>query len=68
MNDQLFKKRNKNRGYMKLKVWQKAMELFQLVWMTVYVDYQIDFKLCAQIADAAQSVSANNEELRIWIG
>ena len=24
--------RNKNRGYMKLIVWQKAIELFELVW------------------------------------
>lgn len=55
-------RRNKNRGYMKLEVWQKAMELFQLVWKTVYVDCQIDFKLRTQIADAAQSVSANIAE------
>lgn len=55
-------KRNKNRGYMKLEVWQKAMELFQLIWKTVYEDCQIDFKLRAQVADAAQSVSANIAE------
>src|SRR3954454_25070681 len=28
--------RNKNRGYMKLIVWQKAMELFELVWAIVF--------------------------------
>ena len=29
-------RRNKNRGYMKLIVWQKAMELFELVWGIVF--------------------------------
>ena len=54
--------RNKNRGYMKLIVWQKAMELFELVWRMTYVEAQIDFKLRAQVADAAQSISANIAE------
>lgn len=54
--------RNKNRGYMKLFVWQKAMELFALVWKMTYVEAQIDFKLRAQLADAAQSISANISE------
>ncbi len=54
--------RNKNRGYMKLIVWQKAMELFELVWKMTYVEAQIDFKLRAQVADAAQSISANIAE------
>ena len=54
--------RNKNRGYMKLIVWQKAMELFELVWKMTYVEAQIDFKLRAQVADAAQSISANISE------
>ncbi len=54
--------RNKNRGYMRLIVWQRATVLFQLVWRTSYVDAKIDFKLRAQVADAAQSVSANIAE------
>lgn len=54
--------RNKNRGYMKLIVWQKAMELFELVWKITYVETKIDFKLRAQVADAAQSVAANISE------
>jgi four helix bundle protein len=54
--------RNKNRGYMGLIVWQKAMELFELVWKITYVEAKIDFKLRAQIADAAQSISANIAE------
>ena len=36
--------RNKNRGYMNLIVWQKAMELFQLVWKITYVEAKIDFE------------------------
>lgn len=54
--------RNKNRGYMKLTVWQNALALFQLVWKMAYVEAKIDFKLRAQLLDAAQSVSANIAE------
>jgi four helix bundle protein len=54
--------RNKNRGYMKLIVWQKAMSLFELVWKVTYVESKIDFKLRSQLADAAQSISANISE------
>ena len=54
--------RNKNRGYMKLIVWQRSTELFQLVWKIAYIEGQVDFKLRAQLADAAQSVSANIAE------
>jgi four helix bundle protein len=56
------KRRNKNRGYTRLVVWQKAIELFELVWKIAYVEAKIDFKLRAQLADAAQSVSANIAE------
>lgn len=54
--------RNKNRGYMKLVVWQKAMQLFELAWRMSFLDAKIDFKLRAQFADAAQSVSSNIAE------
>lgn len=54
--------RNKNRGFMKLIVWQRAIVLFQLVWEVVYRREKVDFKLRAQVADAAQSVSANISE------
>jgi four helix bundle protein len=54
--------RNKNRGYMGLIVWQKALDLFELVWRLTYVESRIDFKLRAQIADAAQSIAANISE------
>jgi four helix bundle protein len=51
--------RNKNRG---LVVWQKAMELFELVWKITFEESKIDFKLRAHIADAAQSISSNIAE------
>jgi four helix bundle protein len=54
--------RNKNRGYMKLVVWQRAMDLFGLVWQLSYKEASIDFKLRSQLADAAQSISANISE------
>lgn len=54
--------RNKYQGYMKLRVWHRAIELCKLVCRIVYIDNKIDFKLRAQIADAAPSVSANISE------
>ena len=47
---------------MKLIVWQKAMELFELVWNIVFIEARIDFKLRSQIADAAQSIASNIAE------
>jgi len=54
--------RNKNRGYMKLIVWQKAMQLFELAFRMIFIESKIDFKLRSQIADASQSISANISE------
>jgi four helix bundle protein len=54
------KRRNLNRGYMKLNVWQRGMDLFDLTFrLTGPVS---DFKLKSQFTDAAQSVSANVAE------
>jgi len=54
------KRRNLNRGYMKLEVWQRGMDLFELAFrLAAPVS---DFKLKSQFADAAQSVSANIAE------
>ncbi len=47
---------------MQLIVWQKAVELFELVWAIAFTEKKIDLKLRSQIADAAQSVSANISE------
>ncbi len=54
--------RNKNRGYLNLIVWQKAMDLFDLTWRTGYVESNIDFKLRSQFVNATQSVAANIAE------
>jgi four helix bundle protein len=54
--------RNKNRGYMNLIVWQKAMDLFELAWKLACVEAKVDYKLRSQFVDAAQSVSANISE------
>ena len=56
------KRRNINRGYMKLHVWHKGIELHRIVYQTVYKDNKIDFKIRAQITDSAQSVSSNIAE------
>jgi four helix bundle protein len=56
------KLRNKNRGFMKLIVWQKAIQLFELAWKIAYRDAKVDFKLRSQFVDAVQSVSANISE------
>lgn len=53
--------KNLNRGYMKLDVWQKAVELHRLVWQTID-SAMVDFKSKSQIIDAAQSVSSNISE------
>src|ERR1043165_2008133 len=54
------RRRNLNRGYMKLEVWQRAMDLFEMAFrLAASVS---DFKLKSQFTDAAQSVSANLAE------
>lgn len=54
------KRRNLNRGYMKLNVWQRGMDLFALAFRLAGA--VADFKLKSQFTDAAQSVSANIAE------
>ena len=54
------KRRNLNRGFMKLEAWSRGMDLFALCYqLSAKVD---DFKLKSQFRDAAQSVSANIAE------
>ena len=57
---QYSKRNNLNRGYMKLEVWQRAMDLFEMAFRLVAA--VSDFKLKSQFTDAAQSVSANIAE------
>jgi len=54
------KRRNLNRGHMKLEVWQRGLDLFALAFPLS--DCVSDFKLKSQFRDAAQSVSANIAE------
>src|SRR5512136_1670430 len=53
-------RRNLNRGYMRLDVWQRGMDLFALAFRLAGT--VADFKLKSQFTDAAQSVSANVAE------
>jgi four helix bundle protein len=54
------KRRNLNRAYMKLDVWQRGMDLFNLAFaLCAKVP---DFKLKSQFSDSVQSVSANIAE------
>lgn len=54
-------RRNLNRGYMKLEVWNDAVSLFELVYSNLAAIH-IDLKSRSQIIDSAQSVSANIAE------
>jgi four helix bundle protein len=54
------KRRNLNRGYLKLEVWQRGMDLSALAYRLAGA--VTDFKLRSQFTDAAQSVSANISE------
>ncbi len=55
------KRKNINRGYMKLEVWQKSIELLKLIHSLVDPK-KSNFKMTAQIMDSAQSVSSNIAE------
>jgi len=53
-------RRNLNRGYMKLEVWQRSLDLFEMAFrLSVQMS---DLKLKSQFRDATQSVSANVAE------
>ncbi len=55
-------RRNLNRGYMKLEVWNDSINLFRLINLKILEIPKLDFKLKAQILDAAQSISSNIAE------
>ena len=57
---QYTKRRNLNRGYMKLEVWHRALDLFELAYRLA--ESVADFKLKSQFTDATQSISANIAE------
>ena len=57
MKAEVTKRQNLNRCYMKRDVWQRGMDLFEIVFRAT--SGVSDFKLRSQINDASQSVSAN---------
>lgn len=56
------KRHNVNRGYMKLNVWNEAIDLFAFVSSSIANIEKLDLRLKSQILDSAQSVSANIAE------
>ena len=56
------KRRNLNRGYMKLDVWNNGIGIFQFCFNLLNRIPNLDYKLRSQILDAAQSISSNIAE------
>jgi|SRR5882762_1149235 len=54
------KRRNLNRAFMKLAVWQRGMDLFAMAFRLA--NSVSDFRLKSQFTDAVQSLSANIAE------
>lgn len=55
-------RRNLNRGYMKLEVWNDAIDLFKFCYNLFKKNPNLDYKLKSQILDSAQSISSNIAE------
>ncbi len=63
MEKNLYTKRwNKNRGYMNLEVWKKAIQLYKLIWNLTKNASGVDLKTKSQINDSALSVASNIAE------
>lgn len=56
------KRRNLNRGYVKLEVWVDAIQLFVRVDRILRETSDVEVRLRGQILDSAESVSANIAE------
>lgn len=56
------KRRNINRGYMKLDVWNNGIQLYRMINENVKEVPTLDYKSKAQILDSAQSISSNIAE------
>lgn len=56
------KRHNLNRGYLKLEVWQDGILLLKMINKISGEIINLNFKLKAQILDAAQSISSNIAE------
>jgi len=57
MKAEVTKRQNLNRRYMRLDMWQRGMDLFEIVFRAARG--VSDFKLRSQVNDASRSVSAN---------
>ncbi len=55
------KRRNLNRGYMKLEVWNLGMKLFEFCYRLI-IKINLDFKLKSQILNASLSIPSNIAE------
>ena len=62
MDAKLELRKNKNRGFRKLRAWQKAIELYQLIGEKVKEIPGKPYRLIDQIMDATSSISANIAE------
>ena len=58
----LNRNRNVNRGFRKLVIWRKAIEIYQIVYEILKKNKEIPFKVRAQIEDSALSISSNIAE------
>ena len=58
----LERNRNINRGFRKLEIWKKAVEIYRLVHNVIKKNRDIPFKVKAQIEDSALSISSNIAE------
>ena len=62
IDSKLERRKNKNRGYRKLRAWQKAVELYALICEKVKEIPGHPYRLIDQIMDAASSISSNIAE------
>jgi len=58
----LWQRKNMNRGYRKLRAWQKAVELYVLICEKIKEIPGSPYRLIDQIMDAASSISSNIAE------
>ncbi|MFA5805277.1 MAG: four helix bundle protein [Melioribacteraceae bacterium] len=58
----LERNRNINRGFRKLEIWKKAVEIYRQVHNVIKKNRDIPFKVKAQIEDSALSISSNIAE------
>jgi four helix bundle protein len=54
--------KNINRGFRKLDIWQKAIEIYKMAHDILNIPNNIPFKVKAQIEDSALSISSNIAE------